>query len=174
MEISCRWHGDTLEPLPKDMAWANEHLVVGMIYRFEPIFPRSMNSHRHQFAFIKEGFRQLPERYAKYFQNEEHLRKHLLIMEGYANVKEYVFTTSEDMRQALEFAEEASEVSKDYAIFEVDRKNLVFKRIVAQSQSVKDMPAGVFNESKRRILNRLSSMIGITPEELKANSGKAA
>jgi hypothetical protein len=95
-------------------------------------------------------------------------------MEGYATVKEYVFSTPEDMRQALEFAEQASEVSKDYAIFEVDRKNLVFKRIIARSQSVKDMPAGVFNESKRRILNRLSSMIGITPEELKANSGKAA
>jgi hypothetical protein len=174
MQLALRWEGDGFRTLNASQMWCDANLVVGRIYKLEPVQPRSMASHRHQFAFIKEGYDQLPEQYAEQFTNEEHLRKWLLIMEGYADTEDHVFHDLFDMEKALKLQRRVNELDKQYAVIRVDYENLTYRVIKAKSQSVKEMGPKEFQESKQRILERLSAMIGITPEELTTHAGRAA
>jgi predicted nuclease with TOPRIM domain len=174
MQLSLRWEGDGFKTLAVSQMWCDAHLVVGRIYKLEPVQPRSVQSHKHQFAFLKEGYDQLPEKYAEQFENAEHLRKWLLIMERYADVEEHQFHDRFDMQKAIALERRVAKLDKTYAIIRPDYDNLTYRVITAKSQSVKEMGPREFQESKQRILERLSLMIGTTPEELTKNAGRAA
>lgn len=169
-----RWQGDVFEPLPSEQAHCNDTFTVGAIYKFEPVYPRSMNSHRHMFAFIREGYDQLPEEWAQQFENAEHLRAWLLIMERYANVEEFQFDTPRDMETSFHLAQKLARLEKSYAIIRKRPAELRYFVITPKSMSQRNMPPAEFREAKNKLLARLSSMIGITPEELRDNAGRAA
>ena len=77
------WDGEAMWPRPAFVREANEQFVVGETYRLVEFEDRSAESHAHQFAFINEAWKNLPERLVKEFPSSAHLRKRALIETGF-------------------------------------------------------------------------------------------
>jgi hypothetical protein len=160
--LPYRWTGKVMEP-------ENPHLcnfVVGNTYWLEK--DRSEISHRHEFAWIREAWKNLPEDFAEQFTSPEALRKAALLQAGYFN--ETIIDVgnaagAERVAAYLRFQDEFAHV--------VVRRGVIVVR-TAKSQSRKNMSPAEFNESKRAILEVVSAMIGIMPEDLQRNSDRAA
>lgn len=159
--ITCRWVGDGFEPL--NSYWAKEAdsiFVVGEVYHLEAHEDRSAKSHSHQFAWLHNAWRNLPERYADNFPTAEHLRKRALIEAGYYD-EEIIDAGSNAAALRV-----ASYVRKhqDFALVIV-RKGIVFVRS-AKSQSRRAMNKAEFQASKSAILDIIAGMLGLTPGQL--------
>jgi len=117
---------------------------------------RSMKSHRHEFAWLKQAWLNLPERcrMEPWAQSPEHLRKYALIRTGYNKTSTY---TGKSRGEAFRFA--AFQRSEDeYCIVTIeDRIAFTFR---ADSQSLAGMGSKRFQESKTAIIDFLDDLIG--------------
>ncbi len=137
----------------------------------EPVEPRSMASHRQQFAWLHDAYANLPEEVADNFIDEDHLRKFALIQVGYCHTRQYVLDTKKD---AAAFA---AALREDSIYDVVQLSGCVVTRCTARSQAMRGkekMTPQEFQDSKSKIIEYISAMIGVTPEELVSNAGKAA
>jgi len=165
----CVWTGEVFRPADdRALAAINRDLGAGEIVTLERNEERSMSSHSHYFAALNEAFRQLREEDAKRFTNVEHLRKWALIQAGYYNERHMVCSSEQDAKAVAAFIEP----SEQYAVIEV--RNKVVRVYTAKSQSTRDMNKRHFQDSKDKVLQIVSDMIGVSPEDLKRNAGKAA
>jgi hypothetical protein len=160
------WDGEAL--VPRSARAADEQFVIGQVYRMTELEERSGNSHRHQFAWLKEAWKQLPENLAELYPSPEHLRKRALIDAGFYH--EQIVDCSTDaaaLRVASSFR-----ARDDFLLVIVRGPAVVIRE--AKSQSARRMDHKEFQASKTGLMEVISAMIGVTPEQLTQESGRAA
>lgn len=123
---------------------------------------RSEKTHRHEFAWLREAWRNLPEKYADQYPSPEHLRKRALIEAGY--YREEVIDAGSNAA-AIRVAGYLR--SHDDFVLVIVRRALVFVR-TAKSQSRRAMNKAEFQASKSAILDIVANMLGLTPAQLRS------
>jgi len=162
------WLGAALVPLPRFYAEMTKTMVVGGVYAFERVLPRSKKSHDHFFAVLHEAWLQLPEFLEKEFQNEVKFRKWLLVEAGYCNESRFKMATNEDAERFAAYCAGLDE----YARIDVVGEFVSVRK--AMSQSEKAMGRKTFQESKDKVFQIYHKLTGIDPTTLQQNAGKAA
>lgn len=156
-------------PLASLTRRCDELFVVGERYRMEEVNERSQSSHAHEFAWLAEAWRNLPEQYAQepWAQSPEHLRKYALIRTGFCHTDTFACGShAEAMRWAPRLRSD-----DEYCIVSVE--GMVVHRFRAMSQSKRAMGAKKFQESKQAILEFVSSLLGVSAANLQ-QQGEAA
>lgn len=163
------WTGEAMKPV--NAFWArraDKTYVVGEQYPLVVNEERSVAQHRRYFATLNEGFSNLPEKYADRWPTVEHMRKELLIRAGYYTERNHVCESEDEAKKLAAFIQPID----DYSI--VIARGTVVKVFTAKSQSVRAMGKSEFKDSQEKVLNLLSDLIGVTPEKLEAEAGRAA
>jgi hypothetical protein len=143
--------------VPMQRAVAARHLKDGGVYHLAPWEDRSMISHRHEFAFIREAFKNLPER----FDNEpwaaspEHLRKYCLIRTKWCNTQTFACGSK---AEAIRWAQNLRPLD-EYSI--VTTEGSTVYRFTAMSQSRRAMGGKAFQKSKTDIIEFLEDLLQI-------------
>lgn len=162
MEYRARWDNGSLRLMANDLPDLDPgEVVIVTIER-----GRSTASHRHQFAYIREAWLNLPEalKGAPWAETPEMLRKHALIATGFHQT--YMLdcganATAHRVKTALVAAEAGKH---GYAIGRV--RGPVVTIWTPESQSMRAMGGKRFQEAKTAILDWLSAQIGVRPEQL--------
>lgn len=156
-----RWDGEALWPRPAFVREANAQFVVGETYRLAEFEERSADSHAHQFAWLNEAWKTLPERLAPEFPSPTHLRKRALIETGFYN------ETILDVGSKVAAMHVATTLrTKDEFAWIVVRGCVVVMR-EAKSQKRTAMDRAEFQASKDAILAWVSDLLGVAPDALK-------
>jgi hypothetical protein len=166
--IPATWTGEAFEPRPNFRTVADKVYVIGEVYMMAAQEMRSASSHAHYFASIAEAWRNLPERLAPHWPSPDHLRKAALIKAGYCDQRTLVASSKAEASRIAAFVRPMDE----YALVSVSGATVVV--LTAQSQSYKAMGKAKFNASKEAVLNVLADVIGVSPQELSINAGRAA
>lgn len=167
--IQFRWGGEAMHPASQFMArLADEQYVVGETYRLAPWEDRSAATHAHEFAWLAEAWKNLPENLAELYPSPTHLRKRALIEGGfYDETAVDAGTNAAALRVAAAFR------SREEFALVIVRGAFVLVR-TAKSQSRRAMDRKTFQASKQAILEIVSGMLGVTPETLTREAGRAA
>lgn len=154
------WDGEAMWPRPAFRREADKQFVVGETYRLGELAQRSHETHAHQFAWLNEAWKTLPERLAAEFPTAGHLRKRALIETGHfhetvldVGTKEAAIQVATTLRAKDEFA------------WIVVRGHVVVMR-EAKSQSKAAMKPEEFQASKSAILEWVSALLGVEPKQL--------
>lgn len=166
MALAFRWDGDAMVPLRPKLADAE--FVVGEIYLLDAVHERTINSHRHYFVALAESWRNLPEDQADRFPTVESLRKYALIMTGWRDERTLVAGSKSGAQRLAAFIKPLDE----HAVIVV--RDFVVRVWTAKSQSLKAMGKADFTKSKGDVLSFVADMIGVPPETLSQEAGKAA
>lgn len=150
------WNGEGHIPLPSFAKKADEQFVIGQRYRMVEVEDRSLASHRHEFAWLKTAWDNLPEQLAPLYPSPEHLRKRALIQAGYCSQ----IITEAGSHAAAERVAAACRFLDEFALVEVRGSSVIISR--AESQSWKAMGRKRFQESKTAILEIIADMIGVS------------
>ncbi len=129
---------------------------------------RSQASHNFEFGWLAEAWKQLPEAMAEQHPTPEHLRKFALIETGYFDE-----TRVDAGSQAAAQCVAAFMRGGDGFALIVTRGPIVVRR-TAKSQSRRAMGKADFERSKTDIIEWVSAQIGVTPETLRREAGRAA
>lgn len=133
---------------------------------------RSGRTHKHQFAWLKDAWQNIPDDLMgmPWAETPETLRKHALIATGYHQT--YTLDCAhEATARRVKAALVAAEAGKHgYAIGRV--RGPVVTIWTPESQSTRAMGGKRFQESKTAIMDWIADKIGVTSEELK--NGRAA
>ena len=162
--ISFHWDGESMVPLKRFQRLCDKQFVVGEVYPLAVNEERSRATHNHYFASLHDAWLNLPEAVASDFPTEDHLRKYALIKAGFCDKREAVFSSVDDALHAAAIVKPADE----YAIVEVSGQ--ILRVYTAKSQSMRAMGKADFQASKEAVLEVVSGMVGVSPEEL----GRAA
>ena len=166
MECRARYMNGTLRLLTNGPIGLDEgEMVFVSIDR-----ARSAVNHKHQFAWIKDAWLNLPEtaQGQPWADTPETLRKHALIATGYHQSLTLdcgANATAQRVKAALLAAEVKAH---GYALGQV--RGPVVRIWTPESQSMRAMGGDRFKESKAAILDWIAAQIGVSPEEL----GRAA
>lgn len=147
---------------PVNSAWArraDRQWVVGARYLVEIRQERSEAAHRHEFAWLREAWMNLPEHLADLYPSPEHLRKRALIEAGYYDEDAIDCGTNAAALRVAAFARK-----DDFALVIV-RRSCVLVR-TAKSQSRRAMDGPTFQASKTAIMEVVAAMIGVTSAAL--------
>lgn len=166
--VTFTWTGETMEPLQRFRRLCDRQFVVGESYPLVVQEDRSSHSHRHYFASIHDAWLNLPEDQAERFQTSEHLRKYALIRAGFFDEKSIVCASKSEAQRIGAFIKPMD----TFAI--VVAREATIRVFTAKSQSVKAMGKKEFQDSKQKVLDIVSGMIGVDTGALNANAGKAA
>lgn len=139
---------------------ADREYVVGERYALVQFEDRSIASHNHEFAFVRDAWLNLPEKYAQQYPSPEHLRKRALIDAGF-----YDETIVDAGTKSAAIRVAAAMQSIDTFALVFVRDQFVIRR-TAKSQSRRAMKKNEFQRSKDAILEIISEMIGTKPSEL--------
>lgn len=161
MTTIAQWDGEGFVPIGRYKKQADAEYVVGQVYTIDVVLERSNNTHRHFFASVNEVWLNLPEGLAERFPTSEHLRKYALIRGGYADERSIICATPEDAVRVAAFVQPMD----SYAVVTVS--DYVVRVFTAQSQSYRTMGAKTFQDSKAKVLEFLTELIGVTPEQLR-------
>lgn len=152
------WDGEAMKPLqPKR---ADAFYTVGERYIMVPVCHRSDATHRHEFAWLREAWINLPEALADQYPTTEHLRKRALIDAGY-----YDETIVDAGTAAAAVRVSAAFRSIDDFSLVIVRGPYVIRR-TAKSQSKRAMGAAEFQKSKTAIMEVIAKMLGVEPGQL--------
>lgn len=154
-----RWTGSAMEPLRPRAA--DRTYVIGQEYTLDIWEPRSTASHNHEFAWLAEAWRNLPENLADLYPTPEHLRKRALIEAGY-----YDETIVDAGTNAAALRMATFMRAKDDFALVIVRGAFAIER-VAKSQSRRAMDRKTFQESKTAIMEIVAALIGVAPEDLR-------
>src|SRR4051812_26696984 len=81
--ITYTWDGASMVPLRRFHNLANATFETGASYQLVEHHDRSAVSHSHEFAWLKDAWKNLPEGLADQYPTADHLRKRALIDAGY-------------------------------------------------------------------------------------------
>ncbi|MEL6467071.1 MAG: hypothetical protein AAFQ58_19085 [Pseudomonadota bacterium] len=166
MQLRARWEGGMLRVL------ANHQLDLdeGELCLIDLDRARSGNTHRHQFAWVKEAWLNLPEDKVNmpWAETPETMRKHALIATGFHDT--YTLDCGEHLTaRKLKAALLAAEVrAHGYAVGQV--KGTALTIWTPKSQSHRQMGRDQFQASKSAILDWISAQLGVEPKELERSS----
>lgn len=164
---------NAMVPLPRFGNVVARQFAEGEDYTLVIHEDRSMASHGHYFASLKDGFDNLPENIAARFPSVDHLRSWCLIQCGWFDEKEIECETERQAKMLAKFIR----TERDFARISVHgNKEIGWKVIVrvAKSQSMASMGKDQFEKSKSDVLDLVSSMVGVTTGDLKRNAGRSA
>lgn len=169
LPIIWRWTGESMVPASPQQAQAcDRQYVIGDKYRLADWEDRSIATHNHEFAWLHEAWANLPEDLADQYPTPEHLRKRALIQAGYYDEQIIDAGTS---AAALRVAS-GIRLREPFSLVIVRSVFVVIR--TAKSQSRRAMDKKEFQASKTAIMEVVSQMVGITPDELRENAGVAA
>lgn len=157
-----RWTGKSFACHPRHMDAANQLYKVGDVYRVLTEEERSDVSHNHEFAFVAEAWKNLPEHLADEFPSPDHLRRWALIKAGFYDEQIIdVGTRAGAERVRLGFLAAPGEA---FSHIVMRGTFVVIRR--AKSQSRRSMNREQFQASKQAILDILSEMLGVESGDL--------
>ena len=158
--IGAIWDGSEL------VLRSDPGLDVGERVTVEITRARTGQTHRHQFAWVREAWATLPEHVAMmpYAETPETLRKHALIATGYNQTLVLAFESNRAARDGKAALLATHVKAHGYALGRVVGPTLTIW--TPESQSYKAMGRDRFNESKRAILEWIAAQIEVTPREL--------
>lgn len=164
------WTGESFEPIARHAKDCDKDFVVGEHYWLEEIQPRSQASHAHEFAWLADAWRNLPERYDNepWAQSPEHLRKFALIQCKFCITETF---TCGSNAEALRWAPRLR-ADDEYCIVSVSGSTV--HRFRAESQSKRSMGARRFQESKTAIMEYIGNLLSVPVETLRQNAGASA
>lgn len=166
--ITFAWNGEVMEPTQRFRALANKQFVVGEMYPLIVQESRTRETHNHYFAAIEDAWNNLPETLAPAFPTSEHLRKYALIKSGFCDHRSIACASKAEALRVAAFVKPMD----TYAI--VIASEATVSVYTAKSQSTRAMGKAVFQDSKQKVLDVLSGMIGVEVGTLSANAGQAA
>lgn len=156
-----RWDGEAMRPL--NPRAADRQYVVEQVYRLEPREDRSAASHGHFFAALADAHANLPDDLAERWPTPEALRKYALIRTGYRDERSIIAASKAEARRVAAFIRPMDE----FAVVSVhDAAVIVW---TAKSQSMKAMGRKDFNDSKQKVLEFVSELIGVSLDTLTKN-----
>lgn len=159
--LAFTWTGEAFFPTDRFRAKADEQFAPGAAYWLSVEPERTQKSHGHEFAFVDEAWKTLPDSVAADYPSSEMLRKRALIATGWCTVKDYPCASrAEAMRTGALLRGELD----DYAVVIV-RADVV-RVCRAKSQAKNRMKAAEFQQSKTDVLNWISALLGVRPEAL--------
>lgn len=168
LPLLCAWDGEVFTPIGRSKKEADASFVVGLRYVLSHVEERSAKSHAHYFAALTEVWRNLPEEQADRFNSVEALRKYALIKTGFADRRDVVCSNnSEAVRLAA-----LVKILDQYSLTAASERSVSIW--TAQSQSRAAMGKDEFQRSKESVLEFAALLIGVKPEELKRETGRAA
>lgn len=153
-----RWDGEVMRPLRPRAA--DRIYVVGQAYTLEVWEPRSTASHNHEFAWLAEAWRNLPEDVADLYPTPEHLRKRALIQAGYFD------ETVVDVGTKAGALRVAAIMQHDDLFAHVVTRGTVVARRTAKSQARNRMNKKDFQDSKQAVLEIVAGMLKVDPATL--------
>lgn len=167
--IEWIWDGTAMQPRPRFRHLAERAFTEGEIYRMEAFEARSEASHRHQFAWVREAWRNLPEQhqFEPWATSPDALRKHALCMTGWCNTEAMVFESRAEAERRLPFISRTARAAYGYALTALAPGKPVVVVKVPRSQSRKEMGEKDFQRSKTDILEFISGLIEVEPDELR-------
>jgi hypothetical protein len=161
--LACRASNGALIPTDRFTARAAELFVDGAVYWVSVEPERTEKSHKHEFAWLKEAWKQLPERLAPEYPTTEHLRKRALIDGGFYD--EQVIDVGTEAGALRVMQSIRSFPGEGFSMVFIRGRFVIVRR--AKSQSKAAMGAADFQRSKTVILEIVSDLIGVAPEALK-------
>lgn len=163
--LPCRYEGEgAFTALPGFRKIADRERVIGEVYRLADIEDRSDATHKHEFAWLREAWMNLPEHLADQYPSAEHLRKRALIDAGFHDEQIVdVGTNAGALRVAASIRGFPGE---EFSLVIVRGPLVVVRR--AKSQSRRAMNKAEFQASKTAVLETVAALIGVQPEQLKA------
>lgn len=159
--VQFTWDGESMVPAKWQAKLCDQQFVIGERYRMAPIEDRSETSHRHEFAWLREAWKNLPEKLAELYPSPEHLRKRALIDGGF-----YTEEVIDAGSNAAALRVAAYVRGHDEFAAVIVRGPAVVVRH-AKSQSYRAMDKAEFQASKTSILEIVAEMIGVSPERMK-------
>lgn len=141
---------------------ADRQYCVGERYRLVPYEERTTATHNHEFAWLAEAWRNLPEQFADAYPSPEHLRKRALIEAGYYREEIIDAGSNAAAIRVAGFARRQD----DFAMVFVRSRNVFIR--TAKSQSRRAMNKAEFQASKSAILDIVANMLGLTPAQLRS------
>ena len=163
--IGFQWNGEAMVPLRPRLA--DRHYVVGSTYWLVPHEERSTASHAHYFAAVNEAWQNLSDEQAMRFSTPEHLRKWALIEAGYRDERSIVCSSKAEALRLAAFIKPMD----DFAVVTVS--DAVVRVYTAHSQSYRAMNRKTFEESKRKVLDKVAGLIGVSAADLHRNTDPA-
>lgn len=160
--LAYRWTGTSFEVLPRHQKQADAEFVVGEVYRLDQVHERSAKSHNHEFAWLMEAWKNIPEQYdyEPWAQSPEHLRKFGLIRCKFCITESFPCgSNAEALRWAMRLR-----ADDEYCIVSVS--GTVVHRFRAESQSKRAMGAKRFHESKKALMEFVSDLINVDKNTL--------
>lgn len=155
------WDGEAMVPSRAFTAEANRQFVVGERYRLAEVEDASEVSRRHQFAWLNEAWKTMPDDLIAEFPTAEHLRKKALIATGFCTTTDFVCgSKAEADRWGRNLRREVDE----YAVVVVS--GTVVRVFRAKSQKRGAMDRAEFQASKQALLEWVSAKLGVEPEQL--------
>lgn len=148
-------------PLGRVQNLASASYGDGEVVMLAPVEERSDVSHKHEFAWLKEAWLNLPQALAEQYPNPAMLRKRGLIATGHCTVQDYVCTShAEAARWATYLRREVDE----YALVVVSAGVVrVFK---AKSQARGAMKREEFQQSKQDLMDWVAGLLGVDADSL--------
>lgn len=162
--MAFKWTNGVFIPAARFADKAREEFVEGAVYWLSVEAERTEKTHRHEFAWLREAWKSLPEGVSDLYPTSEHLRKRALIQAGF-----YTERVIDAGTKAAALRVAAYVRSEDEFAWVATRDHIVVVR-KARSQSRQAMGGAEFNRSKQAILQIIADLIGVEPQQL----GRAA
>lgn len=153
-----------MKPLERFKALCDHQFVVGEEYPLGLFANRSPKSLQYYMGRVQAGFDNLPENLKEKYPSPEHLRAWCLCRVGYATHRQYV------MKNAAEARKMAREERKDHPYAVIAIKDETVDVWNARSQSRNVMEEAEFEESKSKVLDLISQIIGVSVDDLHKDS----
>lgn len=173
--IRVVWTGHAFEPDGNyAMAQCHDRLGAGEVVQLDIDPVRSKASHRHQFAFVRTAWMNLPEHLvdAPFAKTPETLRKHALIATGHCDTDMIAVGDERRAERVAAFAQRMAARMHGYALTSIE--GAVVYCHTPHSQRAKEMGGAVFQQSKQDILDWLAELLGVSTDDLTKMGKKEA
>lgn len=161
--FECVWDGQTLTPAsPYQHRLAFEQFGAGELVTVAREEARSEASHNHEFAWLREAWRSLPESFAMepWAQSPEHLRKYALCRSGFCTTETVAAGSNAAALRIASFIRGREE----YTLVSVQGSTVhVF---TPESQAKKAMGKDRFQASKTAIMEFIADLLGCSVDQL--------
>jgi hypothetical protein len=166
MELRLRMTRGTLTPVGEHAREWLSGCTEGEIVFADMERARSAASHRHQWAWLHEAWKHLPEAMAdeSFARSSEALRKHALIETGFCNCETLTFASTDAADKAAPFMLRLATQAHGYARAEIDGKSV--RVWTPHSQSQQAMGGARFQQSKTAVLEWVARLIDVEPGQL--------
>lgn len=160
------WSGNEMVPMERFRRQCNEQFEVGADYVLTVLEARSRASHSHFFAVLHEAWINLPESIAHLFPTAEHLRAYALVSTDQCTVGTYECVDEATARRL------GQNIRRSSPYFKITLRGTVVEVREPISQSAKAMGKDAFNDSKRKVLEFVAGLGGVTPAQLRKEGNR--